>query len=314
MMMGHRFERTEQGELHIHSYNRAQSIAIVSAGVISIVGPVAFVWFAIVSDIPAQMHALHLLLLILALLLIAGISAAMAFYIGARETLMLSRDEGVGRRRTQNFFGRRERIEAFKVRGPKRLELRRRQHAEPIYTQLWLVMRDGPEHRLTSNTVPVVPGSKRTDEWLREIAEYLEVPVPTEVVEEPAAGMTALSRPAPAIAPNTSTRRKQAKDKSPVAAHEHTDKIGVPGRILLTLIGAFTAVLGLIQAIGVVRGLFTGRLRYGGARPSSSFYWAEQPLSFSFNVLFGVGEVLILGFITWRCLRIALQGRMKAEP
>jgi hypothetical protein len=39
-------------------------------------------------------------------------------------------------------------------------------------------------------------------------------------------------------------------------------------------------VLELTQVIAVVRALFTGRLRFSGMRSgSSSFYWAEQPLS-----------------------------------
>ncbi len=41
-------------------------------------------------------------------------------------------------------------------------------------------MRDGTEHRLTTDNVPVVPGSQRTDMWLRELADYLNVAVPTE--------------------------------------------------------------------------------------------------------------------------------------
>jgi len=315
MLVGHRFERTPQGDLHIHSYNRAQTIAIVLAGAVSVAAPVAFVVFAIVSDIPGQMHPLHLLTLILALLLIPAISLMMAIYIGSRETFVFSRDEGVGKQRMQNFFGRRERITTFKIRGPKRLELRRNRDAKPIYTQLWLVMRDGPEHRLTTSTVPVVPGSKRTDTWLRELADYLEVPVPTEVVEVAPAGLAAAYQPAPAPARMASAKRTQHKGKKPQAQQGRTEKIGVPGRLLLALIGAFVAVLELTQVIALVRALFTGELRFSGVRSGTSrFLFAEQPWTFSFNVLVGIGEVLLLGFIAWGCLRMAVQGRMKAEP
>jgi membrane protein implicated in regulation of membrane protease activity len=314
MLIGHRFERTAQGDLHIHSHNHAQSIAIVMAGALSVALPVAFVLFGIATGIPGEMHPLHLLLIILAMLLIAALAVLMAVYTDTRETLLLSRHGGEGKRRTQNFFGRRERVVAFKTKGPKRLELRRRPHAEPIYTQLWLVMRDGPEHRLTTDTVPVVPGSKRTEVWLRELAEYLEVPVPTEVIETPAAGPVAAYQPAPVLARHGTAKRTRHKDNGPTAALEPTDKIGIPGRLLLSLIGAFLAVLELTQVIALVRALFTGRLRFSGIRSgSSSFYWADQPLTFSFNVLVGVAEVLIIGLIAWSCLRVAVQGRMKRD-
>ncbi|GLK88521.1 hypothetical protein [Pseudomonas turukhanskensis] len=314
MLLGHRFERTAQGDLHIHSYNRAQSIAIVLAGAVSLAAPVAFVVFAFASDIPGQMHPLHLLLIVLALLLIPALAVLMAVYTGTRETLLLSRRDGEGKRRTQNFFGRRERVEAFKIKGPKRLELRRRQHAEHLYTQLWLVMRDGPEHRLTTDTVPVVPGSKRTEVWLRELADYLEVPVPTEVVEMPATVLGVPHQPAPALARQGAPKRTPPKGNGSPAAQEPTEKIGIPGRLLLTLIGAFLAVLELTQVIALVRALFTGQLRFSGMRSSSSsFYWAEQPLTFSLNVLAGVAEVLIIGFIAWRCLRVAVQGWVKRD-
>jgi hypothetical protein len=67
---------------------------------------------------------------------------------------------------------------AFSIDKTHRLELRSRPQAEPAYTQLWLVMRDGTEQRLTTDNVPVVPGSKRTDLWLRELADYLNLAVP----------------------------------------------------------------------------------------------------------------------------------------
>jgi hypothetical protein len=95
---------------------------------------------------------------------------------------------------------------------------------------------------------------------------------------------------------------------------ESTDKLGRPARALLSLLGVFLAALELTHVIALVRALFTGRLRVSGIRSgSTSFYWAEQPLVFSFNVLVGVAEVLIIGVIAWGCLRTAILGRLKSN-
>lgn len=181
MLIGHRFERTARDDLHIHSRNLVQSTAVLLVGASAFIVPLALIVFGVANGHAplAGLDPLLSLLIVLGLLLIPALGLLLMVYTGIRETLLLSRLDGEGKRRTRNFFGRRERVHSvFRIDAPRHLELRRRQQAAPAYTQLWLVMRDGTEHRLTTDNVPVVPGSKRTDVWLRELADYLEVAVP----------------------------------------------------------------------------------------------------------------------------------------
>lgn len=312
MLIGHHFERTPQGDLHVHSRNGVQSVFVLLTGAMAFILPLVFVvfWFTDSGSQLADMDPLSSLLIVLLLLLIPALGLLLMVYTGIRETLLLSRVNGEGKRRTRNFFGGRERVQSvFSIDKPHHLELRRRPQAEPAYTQLWLVMRDGTEQRLSTDNVPVVPGSKRTDVWLRELADYLGVVVPTEVVVGSAT--PAPYRPAPA--PAKAAKPRKSTGLAPVA--ESTDKLGIAARALLSLLGAFLAVLELTHVIALVRALFTGRLRVSGVRSgSASFYWAEQPWVFSFNVLVGVAEVLIVGVIAWGCMRTAILGRIKANP
>jgi hypothetical protein len=315
MLIGHRFERTAQGDLHIHSRNRVQSAFVLLTGAMAFILPLAFVvlGFSAENASMADLDPLSSLLIVLGLLLIPALGLLLMVYTGTRETLLLSRHNGEGTRRTRNFFGGRERVQSvFSINAPHALELRRRPQAEPVYTQLWLVMRDGSEQRLTTDNVPVVPGSQRTDRWLRELAGYLNLPVPTEVVVDPAARATAY-RPAPAH--DRAAKGVKPKGKELTSSHESSEKLGLPARALLTLLGAFLAVLELTHVIALMRALLTGRLRVSGLRTgSTSFYWAEQPMVFSFNLLVGIAEVLIIGLIAWGCLRTAILGRLKAHP
>ncbi|MFY0747111.1 hypothetical protein [Pseudomonas sp. NFX5] len=315
MLIGHRFERTAQGDLHIHSRNRVQSAFVLLTGAMAFILPLAFVVFGFSAEHSplADLDPLSSLLIVLGLLLIPALGLLLMVYTGTRETLLLSRHSGEGTRRTRNFFGGRERVQSvFSINALHALELRRRPQAEPVYTQLWLVMRDGTEQRLTTDNVPVVPGSQRTDRWLRELAGYLNLPVPTEVVVDPAARATAY-RPAPAH--DRAAKGVKPKGKELTSSHESSEKLGLPARALLTLLGAFLAVLELTHVIALMRALLTGRLRVSGLRTgSTSFYWAEQPMVFSFNLLVGIAEVLIIGLIAWGCLRTAILGRLKANP
>jgi len=315
MLIGHRFERTAQGDLHIHSRNRVQSAFVLLTGAMAFILPLAFVvlGFSAENASMADLDPLSSLLIVLGLLLIPALGLLLMVYTGTRETLLLSRHSSEGTRRTRNFFGGRERVQSvFSINALHALELRRRPQAEPVYTQLWLVMRDGTEQRLTTDNVPVVPGSQRTDRWLRELAGYLNLPVPTEVVVDPAARATAY-RPAPAH--DRAAKGVKPKGKELTSSHESSEKLGLPARALLTLLGAFLAVLELTHVIALMRALLTGRLRVSGLRTgSTSFYWAEQPMVFSFNLLVGIAEVLIIGLIAWGCLRTAILGRLKANP
>ncbi|OAB54249.1 hypothetical protein [Pseudomonas thivervalensis] len=318
MLFGHRFERTAQDDLHIHSRNLVQSAFVLLTGALAFMLPMAFAVFVIIDENSplTDLDPLTSLLIVLGLLLIPALGLLLMVYTGMRETLLLSRRDGEGKRRTRNFFGRRERVHSvFRIDTPKCLELRRRPDARPAYTQLWLVMRDGTEQRLTTDNVPVVPGSKHTDVWLRELANYLNVAVPTEVVVGSTAAVKATYKPAPAPTSGKAVRearQRRAKELRP--SHEATEKLGTPARALLLLMGVFLALLELSRVIALVPALFAGRLRVGGRTGTTTFYWAEQPLTFSFNMLVGMAEVLILGFIAWGCLRMAIRGRMSSNP
>ncbi|UZE88749.1 hypothetical protein [Pseudomonas viciae] len=316
-MIGHRFERTAQGDLHIHSRNLVQSTVVLLVGLLAFILPMAFAVFLMADDRSplADLAPLPSLLIVLGLALIPALGLLLMVYIGIRETLVLSRVAGEGKRLTRNFFGRRERVHSvFRIDAADHLELRRRPQAERAHTQLWLMMRDGTAHRLTTDNVPVVPGSQRTDLWLRELADYLNVAVPTEVVEGSAAGVKAPYRPAPAPTSGKAVREaRQRREKGATPAPESTDKFGIPARALLMLLGTFLAVLELSNVIALVPALLAGRLRVGGFR-TTTLYWAEQPFSFSLNMLVSIAEVLIIGFFAWGCLRTAIQGRMKSNP
>ncbi|WNJ83620.1 hypothetical protein [Pseudomonas canadensis] len=314
MWIGHRFERTAQDDVLIHSHNRVQSGAVWLVGGLAVSVPVAFVVCGIIEGyLPlVGLDPLSSLLIVLALLLMPALGLFLMFYTGIREILRLSRHDGEGQRLTRNAFGRRERVrQAFRLDHPSHLELRRRPQAEPVYTQLWLVMRDGTEHRLTTDNVPVVPGSPRTERWLVELAGYLNVAVPSDVIDASAPRKPPPYRPAPSPAKVARAR----KEKEPASLPESTETIGRPARGLLGLLGAFLGVLELSQVFALVPALLTGRLRVSGFRSrATTFDWADHPVSFSFNLFIGVVEVVIIGYIAWACLRIAIQGRFKSGP
>ncbi|BAP45436.1 putative uncharacterized protein [Pseudomonas sp. StFLB209] len=315
-MIGYRFERSAQDDLHIHSRNQVQVAVVLLVCAIALSLPIAGVVFAVTdeSSTLADMHPLHALMFGVLMLLIPALALLMLVYTAARETFVFSRVKGEVQRITRNLFGRRERVQAvFSVKSPKQLELRRSKGAKVRDTQLWLVMRDGVEQRLTSQNVPVVPGSKRTDVWLHELADYLQVAVPTEVVE-PVCGAATTAITAPATASKMAAKNvKQRKGDKPEQSTELAGAIGVPARVVLTLVAAFMAVLELTRVMNLVPAFFTGRLSVSGFRSRPIIYYLfEQPWSFLFNLLFGIGEVLLIGFIVWRCLDIAIRGRIKS--
>lgn len=319
MLIGHRFERTAQDDLRIHSHNRVQSIAVLLVGALAFLLPVTFAVFAVADGLSpsAGLDPLSSLLIVLGLLLIPALGLMLMVYTGIRESLVLSRVDGKGKRLTRNFFGRRERVQSvFRIDAVKYLALRRLPQAEQAGAQLWLVMRDGTEHRLTTDNVPIVPGSQRTDMWLRELADYLNVAVPTEVVGASAVAAKAAYRPAPAPTSGKAVREaRRRRGKGAAVVSESSAELGMPARALLMLLGTFLAVRELINLVALVPSVFTGRLHASGFRTGSTiFYWAEQPLTFSFHLLMGVAEVLIIGAIAWGCLRMAFRGRMGSFP
>lgn len=313
MLIGHRFERTPRGDLHIHSHNGVMNIVAPLMGAIAFAAPVAFVAIAVASDSSpsASLDPLTMLLIMLGLLLFPALGLVITVYTGMRETLLLSRLDGEGKRRTRNFFGRRERItEVFRLDRTQRLELRRRQGAEPARTQLWLVMRDGSEHRLTTDNVPVIPGSQRTDRWLQELAEYLQLKAPIAIIDPATVKAPVPYKP---ISRRAAKAAAQAKHKAAAPPAEKSTTLSTPARAFCALLGTFLAVFELSHLTTLLPALFTGRLRVSGFRTGAhSFYWSEQPLVFSFNLLVGYAEVLIIGAIAWGCVRAAVTGRLKA--
>ncbi|WP_328803412.1 hypothetical protein [Pseudomonas triticifolii] len=89
----------------------------------------------------------------------------------------------------------------------------------------------------------------------------------------------------------------------------------MPARAISALLGIFFAVLELTNVFQLVSSLFSGRLRVTGLRTRPTiYYWNEQPLAFSFHMLAGFVEVLIISVIAWTCLRIAIRGWIESNP
>src|SRR5688572_33238646 len=109
MLFGHRFERTVQDDLHIHSRNLVQSAFVLLTGVLAFILPLAFVVFVIADGGSplTDLDPLTSLLIVLGLLLIPALGLLLMVYTGIRETLLRSRRDGEGQRRTRTFSGRR---------------------------------------------------------------------------------------------------------------------------------------------------------------------------------------------------------------
>ncbi len=107
MLFGHRFERTAQDDLHIHSRNLVQSAFVLLTGALAFILPVAFAVFVIADEGSplTDLDPLTSLLFVLGLLLIPALGLLLMVYTGIRETLLLSRRDGEGKRRTRNFLG-----------------------------------------------------------------------------------------------------------------------------------------------------------------------------------------------------------------
>lgn len=316
MLIGYQFERTAQDDLLIHSRNRVQSAVVLWLCGIGLSLPIAGIVFATSDDssLLTGMHPLHALLLGIGMLLIPACVLWMLVYTGSRETFVLSRVKAEGQRITRNMFGRRRRVEStFSIQSPRHLELRRHNGAKVRATQLWLVMRDGAEQRLTSQNVPVVPGSQRTQQWLQELADYLQVAVPTDIVEPVASkAATVVPAAAPVQGKKNAEGGKQRKTEASEPPVGLIGPIGILARVVLALLGAFVAVLEMTRVMTVLPAFFTGRLSVSGSRGRPTVYYLmDQPWSFLFNLLFGIGEILLLGFIAWRCLEFAIRGRLK---
>ncbi|WP_457318926.1 hypothetical protein [Stenotrophomonas sp. P5_B8] len=298
MLIGHRYERTPGGDLHIHSHNRVQAGLVLFVGAVALAVPGAFVVGALVNEHSplSRLAPLSWLLVVLAFLLLVALAVVLLVYTETSETLTLSRRDGVGQRHTRTLSGRCTLVNAaFALHGLSALQLRWHGTLHRGTTQLWLVRHDGSETLLTPGNVAVLPGTRRTDRWLGVLADYLQLPVPVEVLDPPHAA------PAQTV--------EEGADKAPSAA----DKAGAGVRLFFGLLGAFLAVLELTQLLSLVTALATARIRVGGYRVSAhTYYWSEQPLAYAFNVLFGVAMVVLVGMFAIGCLRLALFGRIRS--
>ena len=112
MLIGYRFERTAQGDLHIHTRNRLMDGIALLLGPVSVAAPVVFmVCVALNGGSPlVDVEPFVALLMVLGALLLSALGLVIMVYTGYRETLLLSKLENQGKRRTRNFFGRRERV------------------------------------------------------------------------------------------------------------------------------------------------------------------------------------------------------------
>ena len=329
MLIGHRYERTPQGDLRIHSYNRVQAGLVLLTAALALVAPGAFVVGGLVEGRSplASLGPLSWLLAVTALLLLVVLAVGLLGYAETGETLTLSRREGVGRRHTRTLFGRREQLQVdFALDGRSELQLRRHGTMHRATTQAWLVREDGSETLLTPGNVAVLPGTRRTHQWLQALADYLQLPVPVTVLDAPRAPFLAPAvREAPA-APRRATpsvaraaeatasrQRRVAAPLPPTAASPSGEKAGAGIRIFFGLLGTFLALLELKQLLTLLAALANARIRVGGYRVSAhTYYWSEQPVAYAFNVLFGFAMVVLVGMFAVGCLRLALLGRIKS--
>ncbi len=316
MLIGHRYEHTPDGDLRIRSHNH-------------VLGGLVLMFLAIGFGVPTVVlmegmkagSLVNTLLVGLAMLLLPAMSLLALWSSAPRETLTLSRRNDVVERRRRMLLGLREQVEQFALGRPVALELRVRKDARPAIGTLWMIQPDGREQCLSPGNFALLPGRPSTERWLGEVAGYLQVAV-TRVERDaagadarPVAPLPAWRRRAEAFnavhAPPPRVARKASTPNAPTAS-DPNDRIGLLARVVVALFGLFLAVLELSQALAVGTALFTGRLRVSGFRTGShSYLWDERPMAFSVHTLFGVVEVLVVGYIAWQCLRISATGVIK---
>jgi len=316
MLIGHRYEHTPDGDLRIRSHNH-------------VLGGLVLMFLAIGFGVPTVVlmegmkagSLVNTLLVGLAMLLLPAMSLLALWSSAPRETLTLSRRNAVVERRRRMLLGLREQVEQFALGRPVALELRVRKDARPAIGTLWMILPDGREQCLSPGNFALLPGRPSTERWLGEVAGYLEVAV-TRVERDaagadarPVAPLPAWRRRAAAFnavhAPPPRVARRASTPNAPTAS-DPNDRIGFLARVVVALFGLFLAVLELSQALAVATALFTGRLRVSGFRTGShSYLWDERPMAFSVHTLFGVVEVLVVGYIAWQCVRISATGVIK---
>ncbi|MET4615028.1 hypothetical protein ABIA71_000590 [Stenotrophomonas sp. 2619] len=316
MLIGHRYEHTPDGDLHIRSHNHVLSGTVLMILVMGFGIPTVVLMEGMNVTSPSDT-----VLALLVMLLLPAVSVVALLSFATHETLTLSCRNDVVERRRRMLLGLREQVEQFALGRPAALELRVRKDAWPAIGTLWIMLPDGREHCLSPGNAVLLPGRPSTERWLGEVADYLHVAV-TRVErgaagaeDRPVAPPPAWRRRAEAFnavhAPPPRVVRKASTPNAPKAS-DPNDRIGFPGRAVLALFGLFLAVLELSQALAVGTALFTGRLRVSGFRTGShSYLWDERPMAFSVHTLFGVVEVLVVGYIAWQCLRISATGVIK---
>ena len=316
MLIGHRYEHTPDGDLRIRSHNHVLSGTVLMILVMGFGIPTVVLMEGMNVTSPSDT-----VLAILVMLLLPAVSVMVLLSFATHETLTLSWRNDVVERRRRMLLGLREQVEQFALGRPAALELRVRKDARPAIGTLWMILPDGREHCLSPGNFALLPGRPSTERWLGEVAGYLQVAV-TRVERDaagadarPVAPLPAWRRRAEAFnavhAPPPRVVRKASTPNAPNAS-DPNDRIGPLARAVLALFGLFLAVLELTQAVAVGTALFTGRLRVSGFRTGShSYLWDERPMAFSVHTLFGVVEVLVVGYIAWQCLRISATGVIK---
>ena len=84
----------------------------------------------------------------------------------------------------------------------------------------------------------------------------------------------------------------------------------------MALFGAMLAVYGLGKGIALAQGMMRGVLIGGSLRNSTVHYyhWADDRLSFLFQLMSGSMVVLMIGAAGWGCLRVAMNGSLPKQP
>lgn len=306
MLIGHRYEHTPEGDLCVHSHNLVTSGMVVAMVVLCLGLPLGWLlgWFS--GNGTATPLLFRLTVMTGVFLVLPAMAVVVLTCFGTHETLTLSRRNHSGERRTRMLFGLREQVARFELDAPQALELHTRKYRGRSIAQLWLILPGGRKQLLTPSMIGLLPGRPSTERWLGELAAYLQLPVTRAELELDHAGRDL--RP---VAQSNARRRRaeafnavhapppRAKPREP----DPSDRIGIPVRAFLVLMGVFLVVYDLNQLVALVTGVLTGGLRVRSPRSTHSYYWAEEPMTFSVYVAFGLFEILVVGAFAWGCFR-----------
>lgn len=319
MWIGHQFERTARGDLHIHSRNLLLAATLLLLGGMCLALPALMATFALAEQDwpPASLSLLQWLVVVSGMWVLIILGAMLLWSTTVIETLRLSRNDNLGEFTTRNIFWRtRQSRPSFALANVMHLELRRRKDGLDARTHLWMLMHDGSEQQLTPENVVVQPGKECTERWLRELTDYLNVPMPELILENPEwpgkPGTAASSRDTSPI--ETATARREGSDATILTAPEKKlERIDTFLRIISGSVGIFMIALALLWIEPLFSALFDGWFRVG-VRNSGSLVldWATQPIGFSLSWLAGLIGQLMFGAMGSALLYAAIVGKIKS--